>query len=136
MRDTFAANATVGDHGCGYEQHLASMRRALANPANGDFIRPTANLAVVIVADEDDCSMTHAALLADDNITNGPLGDPASFRCTRFGLTCDNGGVTTDDMNAVGAKSGCHARTDSPYVEDVAPFTPSTSRASRPTRGW
>jgi hypothetical protein len=50
LRDVFQQIASVGSSGCGFEQHLASMRRALTNPANGDFLRPTANLAVIIPA--------------------------------------------------------------------------------------
>ena len=124
LRDVFGQIATVGEDGCGFEQHLAAMRRAIENPANDGFLRPSANLGVVILADEDDCSMTHSAMLAapDDTLTEATLGPLQSFRCTRFGVTCDDGGVTTDDMNTPGLKSSCHARSDSAYVEDVTPF--------------
>ena len=119
LRDVFTKIATVGAGGCGFEQHLASMRRALTNTANGDFLRPNANLAVVILADEDDCSMAHSALLGPESDMMGLLG---SFRCTRFGIECDVGGETTDAMNQLGVKDNCHPRTDSAYVEDVTPF--------------
>jgi hypothetical protein len=119
LRDVFAEIAAVGANGCGFEQHMAAMRRGLGNPANAGFLRPNADLAVVVVADEDDCSMTHAAVLDGRNASLGPL---QSFRCTRYGVTCDVGGVTTDDMNATGTKSECHARVDSDYIEDVKPF--------------
>jgi hypothetical protein len=119
LQDVFTQNASLGANGCGFEQPLASMRRALTNPANAGFIRPDANLAVVILTDEDDCSMTHSAMLGPDTTTLGPL---QSFRCTRFGLTCTTGGATTDDMNMVSVKDGCASRTDSPYVEDIASF--------------
>jgi hypothetical protein len=119
LRDVFTKIASVGANGCGMEQPLASMRRALGNPANGDFVRPGANLAVVILADEDDCSVAHSTLFGADTSSLGPL---TSFRCTRFGVECDDGGATTDAMNQVGAKANCHARAGSPYVEDVTPF--------------
>ena len=120
LRDVFAQIATVGATGCGFEQHLAGIRRALMNPANAGFIRDEANLAVIILADEDDCSMSHATpLLAPPSAAMGPLD---SFRCTHFGVTCDQGGTTPDEMLMVGAKSSCHASTTSPFLEDVAPF--------------
>src|SRR5690606_31495398 len=52
LRDVFGELAQV-PYGCGFEQHLAAMRRALEQPANAGFLRPEANLAVVILADED-----------------------------------------------------------------------------------
>ncbi|HEY4054965.1 MAG TPA: hypothetical protein VGM39_00105, partial [Kofleriaceae bacterium] len=53
LRDAFAIIATVGDTGCGFEQHLAAMARAFDNPTNAGFLRPQANLAVVVITDED-----------------------------------------------------------------------------------
>ena len=117
LRDVFSKIATVGAAGCGFEQHFASMRRALGNPANGDFVRPNANLAVIILADEDDCSMSHATLMGAETSTLGPL---QSFRCTRHGVVCAEDGATPDEMNMIGSKGSCRGRADSPYVEDVA----------------
>ena len=115
LGDVFSALATVGEQGCGYEQHLRAMRRALTNPRNAGFVRPTANLAVVLVADEDDCSLSDASLF-DPN--NGPaLGPMASYRCTRFGIRCD-----PDDPTVPHALAACGPRADSPYVDDVQPF--------------
>ena len=132
LRDVFTKIASVGANGCGFEQHFASMRRALGNSANGDFVRPTAGLAVVIVADEDDCSMSHSTMIGADVTTLGPL---LSFRCTRFGIECDDGGATTDAMNQVGPKAACHPRADSAYVEDVQPFVDFLSTLKGDPRG-
>ena len=120
LADAFAALASVGAAGCGFEQHLEAARRALDNnPANAGFLRPDASLAVIVVGDEDDCSATHSALFGDDTATFGPL---QSFRCTRFGVTCDDGGATPDAMNTPGPKSGCHDNTSSPYLPAVADY--------------
>lgn len=121
LRDVFASIATVGSSGCGFEQHIAATKAALdpANTVNAGFIRPDANLGVIVLADEDDCSQAHSGLLNTDTTQLGPL---QSFRCTRWGVTCDQGGTTSEDMNLVGAKSGCHASTTSPYLSDVPSF--------------
>ncbi len=114
LRDMFATLALVGDAGCGFEQHLGAMRRALdANAVNAGFLRPDANLAVVILADEDDCSVGDSAFFGDDP----SLGPMQSFRCFRFGVQCDG-----DDPLTPGAKTNCHPRPASPYLDDVAPF--------------
>jgi hypothetical protein len=109
----FSEVARVGQAGCGFEQHLAAMRRAIEQPANAGFLRADANLAVVIIADEDDCSVLDPALLGPDSPTLGPL---QSFRCTRFGVVCD------PDDTSPGAKTGCAPRATSTLVEDIQPF--------------
>jgi hypothetical protein len=103
----------VGSSGCGFEQHLGAIRRALTNPVNTGFIRPSANLGVVLIGDEDDCSVLDPSFFDPATDVLGPL---QSFRCTRFGLVCD------EDMNAVGPKTGCVPREDSPVIEGVQPF--------------
>lgn len=113
LRDVFAHIATVGETGCGFEQHLAAMQRALANPANAGFVRPDANLAVIVIADEDDCSVLTPSFFTPDTSTLGPL---QSFRCTTQGVHCDQ------PIDAVGDKTGCTPRADSAFVADVAPF--------------
>jgi len=120
LQDVFAQMAKVGAGGCGFEQHLEGMKRALNNnPANAGFLRPDAYLAVIFIADEDDCSMSHSTLLAPENPTQGAL---QSFRCTRFGVTCDQGGATSDAMNQVGTKTQCHPNDNSAYLEKVATY--------------
>ena len=114
LRDVFAKVALVGADGCGFEQHLSAMKRALENPANAGFLRPGANLAVVIIGDEDDCSFADGAMAGPDS---PELGTLSSFRCTRFGVVCDE-----DDMTTLGPRTDCTARADSTLVEDVQPF--------------
>jgi len=120
LSSTFANMAKLGATGCGFEQPLAAMRAALDNnPANAGFLRPDAALVVVFLTDEDDCSVRDPALFGPENATVGPL---QSFRCTRFGVTCTDGGATSDAMNVVGPKSGCSANPTSTLIDDVTPF--------------
>jgi hypothetical protein len=114
LADEFSAMASLGGNGCGFEQHLQALRTALSAGANPGFVRDSANLAVVILTDEDDCSLLNPSMLGPDSATLGPL---QSFRCTRFGVEC-----SPDDINDPGAKSGCKPRAASAYVEDIAPF--------------
>lgn len=109
-----------GPETCGYEQHLEAVRRALAgNAANAGFLRSDARLAVVLVGDEDDCSIETPAFFGNNTTTLGPL---QSFRCTYFGITCDDGGITPDAMATPGAKSRCHSNGDSPYLTRTADY--------------
>ena len=114
---TFAAAAeamlTVGVNGCGFEQHLRGMQRALSNPLNAGFRRDTANLGIILLGDEDDCSVRDAGLFTTSTDTVGPL---QSFRCTKYGVECDQ------PVDEVGAKTNCHASEDSQYIDPVAPF--------------
>ena len=82
LGDAFSAIAAVGIAGCGIEQHLASMQRALENPGNAGFLRPEAKLAVIVIADEDDCSLAHHALFETSDTTE------INFRCTSSGVVC------------------------------------------------
>jgi hypothetical protein len=120
LEDTFKLMASAGAAGCGFEQPFAAMRRSFENPANAGFIRPNARLAIILLTDEDDCSVAHSTLYGP----NAPaLGQQNSFRCTRFGVTCDNGGTTTDEMAEVGMKSTCHSNEQSAYTADIGRYT-------------
>jgi hypothetical protein len=107
----FSCIARLGVGGCGFEQPLESMRRAL-DPAlnlNPGFIRPNAALVVVIITDEDDCSAKDPNLFDPANTALGPL---TSFRCTEYGITCDVNGRTP------GARQSCVPSTGS-YLFDL-----------------
>ncbi len=114
LRDAFSQLARVGSGGCGFEQHLSAVERALGyNPQNAGFVRPSANLAVVILADEDDCSAGAKALFGPETPTLGPL---QSFRCFRHGVRCDQ------DVAQIGGKSNCAPEPDSYLVRDPTEF--------------
>ena len=95
----------VGSNGCGFEHHFSAIRTALGDPANGiappdsnmGFRRANARLAIIIDADEDDCSAPPNSLLFDpnQNSLSDPLGPLASFRCSEFGITCE--GLTANN---------------------------------------
>ena len=99
----FACMADVGTGGCGFEQHLASMKAALSPGVNPGFVRRTANLGVVILADEDDCSVGGDGLFAEVAPALGPRTD---FRCFLDGVECD----PVADPLALGPRTNCHPR--------------------------
>ena len=121
LATVFGQMASLGANGCGFEQHLHAMQRALepGNTANQGFIRNDAFLAVIFLADEDDCTASHTTLWGPDG---GPLGNRQSFRCTRFGVKCDIGGATDAAMNQVGVKDQCHPDDASQHLEQVTKF--------------
>lgn len=91
----------LGDHGCGFEQQLSSVARALGADGapmpsqNIGFLRPDAELAIVFLSNEDDCSApanTELYSLAvggsnRQNIANA-LGPIVNYRCNAFGHLC------------------------------------------------
>ncbi len=120
LTDAVGQMVRLGAGGCGFEQPLAAMRAALdGQAANMGFLRPAAMLGVVFLADEDDCSAQSATLFSP---ASQALGALQSFRCVRFGVTCEDGGRTPDDMSQPGAKSGCGVNASSALIDDVAPY--------------
>jgi hypothetical protein len=121
LASVFTQLASVGATGCGFEQPLHAIRLALDSTTtqNAGFLRSNARLGIILLSDEDDCSLKHSTLFGPDSTTLGPL---QSFRCTRFGVTCDVGGATPDAMNQVGTKQMCRSNESSAYVADVARY--------------
>jgi hypothetical protein len=101
----FQCMALLGDGGCGFESQFESVYWALVkaskdpgtgdgqDPDNGGFLRSDAVLAVVMLTNEDDCSVANNSLLLDPgvNSANDPtgLGALQSYRCNEFGHLCD-----------------------------------------------
>src|SRR5262245_61591446 len=109
LGDAFAAMAGVGVDGCGIEQHLAAVQAALENrTTNSGFLRETAKLAVIVIADEDDCSLAH------NNLFQGTTAE-LNFRCTKTGITCP--GVS--DLGKPGQYANCEPNDQSQYLEPV-----------------
>ncbi len=81
----FGCLARLGTTGCGLEQQLEAMKRALRDhresggPHDG-FLRPSSFLAVVFVTDEDDCSASDPRAFDNSASTVSELG-PLSNRC-------------------------------------------------------
>jgi hypothetical protein len=89
---------TLGDNGCGFENQLASISRALgadgtsAPSSNAGFLRPDAQLAIIVLSNEDDCSAPASTSLYSldgyqQNISN-PMGPIANYRCNEYGHLC------------------------------------------------
>lgn len=110
LADAFSQLASVGTNGCGIEQHLEAMKRATdgSNAQNASFLRAGAYLAVIVIADEDDCSLANTALWTEPAGAN--YGDRINFRCTRQGVVCDTPPTPFDD--ATGPRQDCHPRDD------------------------
>ena len=86
---SFACIADLGEAGCGFEQPLEAVQRALSASVNPDFIRPDAHLMIVLLTTEDDCSAQDMDLF-DQNATQ--FGDFTSYRCFGYGIECDGAG--------------------------------------------
>ena len=102
----FQCMALLGDTGCGFESQFESVYYALAKASlqagpddsthdshNGGFLRSSAVLAVVMLTNEDDCSVRADSLLLDPGINSAMdpsgLGALQSYRCNEFGHLCD-----------------------------------------------
>jgi hypothetical protein len=119
LADTFSCIAELGTNGCGFEQHMESMRHALngSNAFNNGFLRDNAYLGVVFIQDEDDCSTQDTGMFdTSQNSLGDTLGPLASFRCTEFGVDCETGNA---DPRALGPRTNCAPRQPSPYMYDV-----------------
>jgi hypothetical protein len=116
LADAFSCIARLGTQGCGFEQQLEAMRRALDGsvPENEGFLRKDARLAIVFVSDEDDCSVKNQEMF---DLTRVTLGRPTDFRCQTHGLICENGAPADR-----GEYQGCVAAEDSQYMYDVAEY--------------
>ncbi len=93
----FSCVARVGTQGCGYEQPLEAALKALTpgtsplrfahdsighgDGANAGFLRDDATLAIVLVTDEDDCSVSDPDLYDPESTV---YTDTTNMRCTRY----------------------------------------------------
>jgi hypothetical protein len=100
ISDVFQCIALLGSKGCGFENQLASIDRALGAdgqgppPAqNAGFLRDDAILAIVLLTNEDDCSAPPNTKVYSDNGNPESLANPlgpvsGGFRCNRYGHLC------------------------------------------------
>ncbi len=119
LRDVLSCIADLPLDGCGFEQPLEAMRRALdgSRAENDGFLRPGALLAVVVITDEDDCSARDTGLFAPRSGPDDPLGALSSFRCWEHGVVCE-----PDTPRTAGEYFGCESREDSSYLFAVAEY--------------
>lgn len=115
LAETVGDMVALGAAGCGFEQHLHAMRVGLLNRVeNVGFRRPGANLAVIVIADEDDCSVRDPGMFGPASTELGPQD---GHRCFRFGVRC-----SPDTPTAVGTKQGCVPRPGPTLLDDFASF--------------
>ena len=113
LESAFGQIAQVGSGGCNLESHLMSMKRALdGNAFNTGFLRPSAHLAVVFIADEDDCSIREDGLGFYDQPDLARI--PSSFLCFRSSTAC-----TGDNPNRLGFHTDCRPHPRSSFHADV-----------------
>src|SRR5581483_6759976 len=103
------------------------------NAVNAGFLRPNSLLAVVIVTDEDDCSVSPAGRAENTPITmDCSTADPSAaaqcfnpdYRCIARDVVCD------EALNTTGAKHHCTERPSS-YLTPVGQYV-SFLRSLRP----
>jgi hypothetical protein len=115
LTNAFSAMARVGTNGCGFEQHLGATKAALiGNQVNSGFLRKNALLAIVFIADEDDCSVSNNRFF---NPPSNELGPFDNFRCTEQGVTC--GPDAGFDIRNPGSFVGCRPNTTSTLMSNV-----------------
>ncbi len=109
--EAFQCFGPQGVSGCGFEAHLESMYKALElsnqqiSVTNYDFVRAEANLAVVFVSDETDCSWKDSKkeifTPANKVFWADPDGfQPSSALCINAGVQCFGGPGTYTDCQA------------------------------------
>ena len=107
----------VGVGGCGFEQPLQALNLALnlkdeatGRTQSADFLRPDALLAIVLLTDEDDCSMPLESLLAQTNLS---ATESWSLRCATRAHQCQAKNLSYPTSAEFSANfDDCQARTD------------------------
>ncbi|PKN16818.1 MAG: hypothetical protein CVU65_18875, partial [Deltaproteobacteria bacterium HGW-Deltaproteobacteria-22] len=91
LEEVFQCMAITGSSGCGMEQPLEAMRQALLVVPEGNerFLRPAAGLGIFLLMDNDDCSVADTEMFNPEGNINSELGTLSAFRCTEFGIVCD-----------------------------------------------
>jgi len=144
LPDVFTCIAALGQDGCGFEHQFAAITRALgadgqaAPLENQGFLRPDAYLAIVMITNEDDCSVPAGVPMFDTsaNLTLASvLGPPSNFRCNEFGHLCDGAApgrlAPGGDVSATQAYNNCVSAEGSGYLLTVAD-TAARIRALKP----
>lgn len=112
----------IGDSGCGIESPLEALKRALDGhrSENDGFLRSDALLAVLIISDEDDCSVQLSRRRENNPATRGCAAtDPESYDCFNLDYRCFANSVQCDQtMLSPGVKTNCKERPGN-YLEPV-----------------
>ncbi len=130
LADTLACIGQTGASGCGFESPMLAILRALdaTNPDNAGFLRPDADLAIVILTDEDDCSAIDPAIF---ELPAGTVGGLNDFRCQPlFAYDCDQP-ITAGSGSAT--YTNCRPRPGG-YLLDVDALPESLARIKDPSQ--
>jgi len=122
LEEVFSQMALIGTTGCGNEQPLNAMRASLdATADNADFVRENAFLAVILITDEDDCSVKPVLgelLFSESTEEVGGAG----YVCYGQAVVCE-GDDELSTVDATGWREGCVARETSRFLEWPDTFT-------------
>jgi len=112
IADVFSCIALLGEGGCGFESQFGSTLAALEQDQGG-FLRDDAYLAVVMLTNEDDCSVPPDSNLFDprDMTPADQLGALWNYRCTEFGIACDQPLPHQTPASPV-TLTNCHSKED------------------------
>ncbi|MBC8131680.1 MAG: hypothetical protein H7X95_01760 [Deltaproteobacteria bacterium] len=130
--ELFSCMARLGSGGCAFSQPFAATRRALEkasdprDPDNGGFLRPDATLAVVLVTNQDDCSVPVGSDLFDPGQVSlaDAYGGLHPYRCAEFGHSCNGQKPPHDlppDFSAL-ALENCTPAEDRGQLSPVSDF--------------
>jgi hypothetical protein len=84
----------------------------LAPAGNAGFLRPDAFLAVILITNEDDCSIPADSTLFDptSRLLSDPLGPMTSYRCNEYGHLCRvNGKLQHPPRSEAGPLEDCES---------------------------
>ena len=113
-----ACLAAQGIDGCGYEAPLEAMRLAIDptaswNQSNEPFLRPDAVLGIVLVTDEEDCSVRapegYAYFTDPMQDTYWEVNPDTGTKTNPTSAVCWNSGVDCGAPDANGVYADCHA---------------------------
>jgi hypothetical protein len=121
LADALACVTVKDDAGCRFPQPFAAALRALgadgqpAPPENAGFLRTGAFLAIVLVTNQDDCSVPADSKIFDpaSRYVADPLGPLTTFRCAELGLSC---GGRAPSRAMAGSVAGCASAEDGTLV--------------------
>ena len=91
--------AQVNDNGCGFEAPLEAMKRALdptINPQNAGFLRDGAALAVIILTEADDASISDKSILSPMLHSDFALQPGNAYKCDQPVINATTPGTYTN----------------------------------------
>lgn len=136
--NAFKCMALVGDGGCGVEGQLEAVKRALitnGGTINRGFLRNGSVLAVIMITDEDDCSVKAAKRTElNPSYRNCNAGQPDEHDCYKLDDRCLFRSLKCNEpMTTAGGKTGCFERPDN-FLEPVKTYYDALLSIRRPEK--